>query len=247
MRQGTGEMFEQHPMRKARQSDMDQQDFHWEHLQHEEKLFANRSGFFLVAEAVLLAGAMSFLTPLQTTISQAEQPARVPLGPFCIAAMALALIWLYANIEHLLTSHRHVKAQLRAGHPAWSVIEGAHHRWPSVNWLVGLGLPVLLLIVWWYVWLAYAGQTDLAPVVRGTSRVLVTIGLVLNVAGVVAIAFVGLPRIPGKAFRSAAAEDVTQPTTSLVSSWSSNWSSFLGLGLLTTGFVVQLIGIILGW
>ena len=222
---------------------MDEKDFYWEHLKHEDTLFSNRTSFFLVGESVLLAGAVSFLAPLQASMIQGQPPVRVHLGPFCIAGVFIVMFWLYANIKHLLTSNRHIKAKLRTCHPAWAEIANGRRHWPSVNWVVGLGLPALFFFVWGYLWIVNAGQADLEPLLKGASRVLVICGLVLNVAGVVVTAFLGLPPGAVTAFRSPDGDDASQQTPA--KRW--NWSSFIGLGLLTLGFVVQLVGVILGW
>jgi hypothetical protein len=222
---------------------MEDKDFYWEHLKHEDTLFSNRTSFFLVGESILLAGVVSFLAPLQTSMGQGQQPVHVPLGPFCLAGLVVAIVWLFANIKHLVTSNRQIKAKLQDCHPAWAAIASGRHHWPSVNWIVGLVLPALFFFVWGYVWIVNASPTDLDPILKGAGRVLVIVGLVFNIAGVVVTAILGLPTFPVKASRSLAGDDAAQQTPS--KPW--NWSSVLGLGLLMVGFVVQLVGVITGW
>lgn len=222
---------------------MEDKDFYWEHLKHEDTLFSNRASFYLVGESILLAGVVLFLAPLQTSMGQGQQPVRVPLGPFCLAGSVIAIVWLFANLKHLLTNNRHVKAKLQDCHPAWAAIASGRRHWPSVNWVVGLVLPALFFFVWGYVWIVNASQMDLDPILKGAGRVLVIVGLVFSIAGVVVTAILGLPTFPMKASRSVAGDDAAQHVPS--TSW--NWSSVLGLGLLMVGFVVQLVGVIIGW
>lgn len=222
---------------------MEDRDFYWEHLKHEDTLFSNRTSFYLVGESILLAGVVAFLAPLQTSMDQGQQPVRAPLGPFCWAGLVIAIIWLFANLKHLLTDNRHIKAKLQDCHPAWAAIASGRRHWPSVNWVLGLVLPALFFFVWAYLWIVNASQTDLDPILKGAGRVLVIVGLVLNIAGVVVTAILGLPTFPLKAFRSPIGDDAAQQTAS--KPW--NWPSVLGLGLLLVGFVVQLVGVIIGW
>jgi hypothetical protein len=222
---------------------MDEKDFYWEHLKHEDTLFSNRTSFLLLAESVLLVVAVSLLTPLQPVAGPGHAPVRVHLGPLCLAGLLISLIWLFADLKHLLTTNWDLKAKLQSSHPEWAAIAKGRRRWPSTHWVVGIGLPVLFLALWGYVWSVHAGRLDLAPILKGTARVLVIIGLVFNIAGVVLAGVFGLPTVRVKPLpASDGGESPLPPPLKR-----SRWSPFLGVGLLVIGFVVQLIGVIVGW
>lgn len=215
----------------------DERSFYWEHLKHEDTLFSNRVSFFLVGESILVGGVVAFLS----RTAQNQQSARIHPGPFCLVGLVISLIWLYANLKHLLTTRKNLKDKLRACSPAWAEIELGRRYWPGVHWVVGTAFPLLFAFVWFYLLYAYADQAGLHVVLTRAARTLIIVGLSLDVAGIIAFIVFELRRATPVGPPD---DQVIAPPSAIVPR--AKWGTLASLASLLIGFVLQIIGVIVG-
>ena len=118
-------------------SEHEMREFYWSWLLQIDNDFSNRSNYFVVAEAMLMAG-----------FGAAYSSGAGILVVFAVAGALMSLIWLYAN--HMVRSgtERPVKERLAQLHPAWREIQTSRAKFGRFHLLVGWFLPVLFLVVW---------------------------------------------------------------------------------------------------
>ena len=125
---------------------MNEDEFLWDWLKHENNIFANRGSFFLIAESALFA----IIATKSSTTTLAAQCV------LCVTGLLITLLWLLVNIKHVLGTHRLIEKKLKdKGHP-WSKIQKERTKWPWPNHiLLGIALPVLFLVLWIFLFVLY--------------------------------------------------------------------------------------------
>jgi hypothetical protein len=126
---------------------MDEKEFLWDWLKHENNILANRGSFFLIAESVLfaiIAGRFSSTTsPLPWTLY--------------VSGITITLVWLFVNLKHIYGTHQLIEDKLKTfkDHP-WTKIQENRAKWPWSNHkLFGIFLPSLFLVLWFYLFIPY--------------------------------------------------------------------------------------------
>lgn len=117
---------------------MNEQDFYWDWLKHENNTLSNRVNYFLVAHSMLLVAAT----------------ADCQKWPFCLAGVITSIIWLLVNIKHVFRTHRLIVDKLRSVQHYWAAsTENRGSGLWSNNVLLGIFLPATVLLLWAVVWL----------------------------------------------------------------------------------------------
>ena len=122
---------------------MDDKDFYWDWLKHEDNLFTNRNNLLLVAEAMLFAAVAALLA---TTGKTAHAALLASAGLF------VTVIWILASLKHLVPTDPRLKQKLREVEKRRADFDDARKKWWSNHWVIGFVLPLGLLIVW-SIWL----------------------------------------------------------------------------------------------
>lgn len=120
---------------------MDRDQFLWERTKHDDNLFTNRAGFFMVVEGLLLQAAMD-----------SGVGTKLRLGILAAAGMAVCAAWMWMTYRHLrlrnwlwseLASVPGFEGPLnpRRSQGVGGSMFGAHV-------IMGHYLPLLLLVLW---------------------------------------------------------------------------------------------------
>lgn len=113
---------------------MEDQNFYWDWIKHEDVLFTARMNFFLVGESILFGAALVTNT--------------LPLTILCLVGVIASATWLWINIsQSFLTVHR-IVTKLEEVEPRWREINVARRPWVYVDLFVGILLPCSFLILW---------------------------------------------------------------------------------------------------
>jgi len=122
---------------------MDDSEYHWDWLKHEDNLFTNRNNLLLVAESMTFAA-----------VATIQAGTGKPAHGILLAAVGLfiTLIWLFASLKHLVSTDPPLKRKLREVDPRRNDFDLARSKWWSNHWLIGFILPFGLLIIW-VIWL----------------------------------------------------------------------------------------------
>jgi len=119
----------------------DDKDYYWDWLKHEDNLFTNRNNFFLIAEAMLIAAVAA----LSDSVLQNSQPSVLLL---CLAGLFVSVIWVFANLKHLVATEPKIKEKLHATELRRKEFDERRSKWWSNHWLIGMVLPLGLVLVW---------------------------------------------------------------------------------------------------
>jgi hypothetical protein len=119
----------------------DDKDYYWDWLKHEDNLFTSRNNFFLVGEAMLLTATAAFYSASKT-------PKLPILIVLTVAGLFVTLVWLTANMKHVLATEQHIKKKLWRVEPRRSEIDAMRKNWPRNHVLIGILLPGGLVIAW---------------------------------------------------------------------------------------------------
>jgi len=129
---------------------MDDKDFYWDWLKHEDNLFTSRNNFFLVAESM-------FIVAVATLSSSASEVVRASGNLLCLAGFVITIFWLLASLKHVLPTDPRLKENLKKVEKRRKDFDDARKNWWSNNWLIGVYLPIFLLGIWatWLLILGY--------------------------------------------------------------------------------------------
>jgi hypothetical protein len=121
---------------------MNQDEFLWDNIKHEDQMFTDRGNFFLVAEGMLLAAVTAFGDHSAHRFTQAFA---------CLSGIVVALIWFRVNWVHIFRTQRPLKKKFEKVAPELAEIMRAERpktRYVPNHVLMGLVLPASLLVVW---------------------------------------------------------------------------------------------------
>jgi hypothetical protein len=132
--------MDQRKSNDSKKSSIEDAEFYWDWIKHEDNQFSNRGSFFLVGEAMLLSAYATILS----------QKASFLYGAYVLsfAGIFITLIWLYVNFRHIYKTQRAIKNQLHQIENRWSSIAKQRSRWPANHFIMGLILPVVILLTW---------------------------------------------------------------------------------------------------
>lgn len=84
---------------------MDEKDYYWDWLKHEDNLFTNRNNLLLVAESMTFAAVATI---------QAGTAGNSAFGVLlATAGLFITLIWVFASLKHLVSTDPPLKRKLR--------------------------------------------------------------------------------------------------------------------------------------
>jgi len=125
---------------------MNEDEFLWDWLKHENNIFANRGSFFLIAESALFA----IIATKSSTTTLAAQCVLFATG------FLITLLWLLVNIKHIFGTHRLIGNKLKGKDHLWFKSREELAKWPWSNHkLLGIGLPALFLLLWTFLFVLY--------------------------------------------------------------------------------------------
>jgi hypothetical protein len=122
---------------------MDDSEYYWDWLKHEDNLFTDRNNLLLVAKSMTFAAVATI---------QAGTGKSVHGILLAAAGLFITLIWLFASLKHLVSTDPPLKRKLREVDPRRNDFDLARSKWRFNHWLIGFILPFGLLIVW-VIWL----------------------------------------------------------------------------------------------
>ena len=126
---------------------MDNPQFYWDWLKHEQSVFNDRSNFFLVAEAMLLAGLATMLPSFSSsTCSELVSSATKALT---ISGEFVTVVWLYVNATQIYLTLGHVARSVRECESRAVSFKHPLKLCPN-NVTIGILLPLGILAVWFY-------------------------------------------------------------------------------------------------
>lgn len=119
-------------------------EFYMDWAIHEDNVFTNRANFFLVAEAMLLAGVASLLSEDMTALRS-----RVSII-LCCAGVFSTWLWIYVSTVQIDFTLNKVKEKLRECEDRYNEIDEYRKKYrpTSTHKVVGIFLPKGLLVVW---------------------------------------------------------------------------------------------------
>ena len=126
---------------------MNEDEFLWDWLKHENNILANRGNFFLIAESALFAII-------------ATKSSKTTLDTQCVLYVTgcpITLFWLLVNIKHIFGTHKLIVNKLEhfKDHP-WSRILKERTKWTwSNHTLLGIVLPSLVFLLWLILFVLY--------------------------------------------------------------------------------------------
>ena len=119
---------------------MDDDEFFWDWVKHEDNIFTNRGSFFLLGETMLMAAVAALLA--------ASKP--VPRTWMIViqgSGIFISTVWLYVSAFHVAVTQKRLKTKL-ADADSRSVGLTAHPWRIHSHLLMGIVLPAGVLIVW---------------------------------------------------------------------------------------------------
>ena len=122
---------------------MEDKEFYWDWLKHEDNLFTNRCNFFLLAESMFLAGSTQLLPQ-----DSGHAHNKIFLFIIGVIGFIVSLIWLCSSINQLLMFEKKIKAKLSNVDERWKEIHMSPLKCPKIHPLMGYYLPILFLIAW---------------------------------------------------------------------------------------------------
>ena len=122
---------------------MDDSDYYWDWLKHEDNLFTNRNSLLLVAESMIFAA----IATIQASTGNSAYGVLL-----AAAGLFITLIWVLASLKHLVSTDPPLKQKLRENEQRRKDFDHARNKWWSNHWLIGFILPSGLLIIW-AIWL----------------------------------------------------------------------------------------------
>jgi len=128
---------------------LDDKDFYWDWLKHEDNLFTNRNNFFLVAESM-------FFVAVAALLSSETEVAIASARFLCWAGVGFSVFWFLASLKHVIPTDPRLKEKLWEVEKRRKDFDDLRKKWWSNHWLIGVYLPVFLVSIW-LTWLLVLG------------------------------------------------------------------------------------------
>ena len=120
---------------------MEDNEFYWDWLKHEDEIISNRNNLFMVAEAM-------FFTAFATLATNSAAIVLCSLKIIIWLGIVVTGFWIIANMKHVKATDPLIKEKLHQHEPRRKDIDDLRKRWPSNNLLIGIILPLFILVFW---------------------------------------------------------------------------------------------------
>lgn len=124
---------------------MENREFNWDWVKHEDGIFTNRSNFFFVAEAMFFSGVAFIMAAggVSSDVSSSMLPRFLSLT--CWAGVIITFFWLLVNMVYTFTTQRTIKNRLKELEPRW---RESGKKCFSNHICIGIVLPALYAVFW---------------------------------------------------------------------------------------------------
>lgn len=123
---------------------MEDKNFIWDWLKHEQEIVTSRGNFIIVAQSMLIAAAAAL------SLKSELFPLLLALV-ICIAGFGISLLWLFVNLKHIFNTGRKLWEKMSSLDSNWCEIRSGEdwpNWWPRSHHLVGIVLPSIIILLW---------------------------------------------------------------------------------------------------